>query len=387
MRVMAIGFYGNSPTHLRALEASGWCDTFYLQPNKLVAGIPGTISEFKKLSIDFSKYDAALIFSDALTPVQQYFCEQCIENNITIYANQHGFNKSILQIAGTTPNIYSKYWNVMGNYFLDRFKEVQGEDALSQRWICVGSLMHDYLFKNYKWNPNGNNGKALIIHEPDLWICEGDKHPHNSEQITQHAILRMNQYGIEVDMKPHPNWKNFVGNSGRVLQKPIGANLVDIRVEDVVNYALVVGSRSTLLLDAVAMGVPTLAIESFSDWQDDKYPPVEEGLVPTFSQNAFVEGLQNCFNREPRYDSKFRDYFLGSLGSVSENYINFIKNDLDNPLNLLKRSTYTNWKIELKEYQATQKKFLSIMRRVFIFFRGCLSFTKIRLLVKSKNIT
>ena len=384
MRIMAIGFYGNSPTHLRALEASGWCDTFYLQPNNLVAGIPGTIPELKKLSINFSQYDAALIFSDALTPVQKYFCEQCVTNNITIFANQHGFNKSIIQIAESTPNVYSKYWNVMGEYFLDRFLEVQGEHAISRRWIHAGSLMHDYLFKNYRWNSKKNNGKALIIHEPDLSICEGDHHPHDSERITQDAILSMNQAGITVDMKPHPNWKNFVGNSGRVLQKPIGANLVDISVEDVVDYALVVGSRSTLLLDAVAMGVPTLAIESFSNWQDDKYPPVEEGLIPTYSANKIIEGLEYCFNREPQYNTLFRDYYLGPLGSVSENYYKFIQEDLENPLNLLGDSTYAHWRVELKQYQKRQKNIKTMLARVFSILRGNLSFSKIRLITKSR---
>ncbi len=174
MKIMAIGFYANTKAHLNALKATGWCDTYYLQPNKIISGLPGTVNELKKLNINFKQYDAALIYSEGTEPALRYFNEQCIKNNITVYANQHGFNKSILQIVSYTPNIYSKYWNCMGKYFLDRFKEVMGCDASTQRWIAIGSLLHDYLYKNYKWKQSDNNGKILIIHEPDLGISEGD---------------------------------------------------------------------------------------------------------------------------------------------------------------------------------------------------------------------
>jgi hypothetical protein len=221
----------------------------------------------------------------------------------------------------------------MGKYFLDRFEEIMAKNPVSQRWINIGSITHDYLYKNFKWNCHANNGKALIIHEPNLKDCEGDPFPHESEDITDYAISSIISSGIKVDMKPHPNWKNFIGNDGAKLKKPDNVNIVDISVEEIVNYSLIVGSRSTMLLDAVAMGIPTLAIESISGWQDDNYPPVQhglQGLVPTCPLKDFSKGLADFFNREPNYDIALRNYFLGPLGQVSENYYNFIQFDLKN---------------------------------------------------------
>lgn len=349
MKIMAIGFYRHAKLRLNALKATGWCDTYYLQPKEKAAGALGTVDELKRLNIDFKQYDAALIFQEGLHPSQKYFNEQCIKNNVTIYANQHGFNKSILQIVNYTPNIYSKYWNCMGKYFLDRFKEVMGRDPITQRWICIGSLAHDYLYKNYRWKERDNNGKALIIHEPDLKICEGDPHPHDSEGITNYIIKKLKAEGIEANMKVHPNWKNFIGNIGEPLDKPEGVNFVYIDVEDIVDYALVIGSRSTMLLDAVSMGIPTMALESSSDWEDDKYPPVEEGLIPTFSKEKFGDGFKKCFNKRPECDESFRNYFLGPLGKVADNYYEFIRNDLDNPSKILGKY-YTTWRRRLNVY-------------------------------------
>ncbi|MFH1727677.1 MAG: hypothetical protein ABIA04_04590 [Pseudomonadota bacterium] len=349
MKIMAIGFFANSKTHLNALKATEWSDTFHLQPNEVVGGIPGSVTDLKNLKINFREYDAALIFHDSLDPAQRYFNEQCIKNDVVIYANQHGFNKSILQILDNSPNIYSKYWNCMGQYFLNRYKEVIGQDAITRRWISLGSFQHDYLYKNFKWNNTANNGKALIIHEPDLSICEGDPHPHDSERLTEFIIECLKDLGIKADMKPHPNWKHFIGNNGEALDKPEGVNLVDIDVEEIVNYSIVIGSRSSMLLDAVAMSIPTIALESKSTWKDDKYPPVEEGLIPTFSKDKLLDGLKIHFDKKPVYNTNMRNYFLGPLGSVSENYYEFIKNDLTNPAKTLSKH-YVQWQGKLKTH-------------------------------------
>lgn len=367
MKIMAICFYASTKTNLDALKTAGWCDTYYLQSDKIVGGIPGTVEELKKLNINFKQYQATLIFQDTLSPVQEYFNEQCVKNNITVYANQHGFNKSILQIVKFIPNIYSKYWNCMGKYFPDRFEEVMSRSALTQRWISLGSLKHDYLYKNYQWKPKNNNGKALIIHEPDLKICEGDSHPHDSERITNFIIENLKKEGINADMKLHPNWKNFVGNTGKPLDRPKGVNFVDIKLEEIVNYALVIGSRSTVLLDAVAMGIPTMALASSSDWEDDKYPPVEEGLIPNFTQQEFSRGLRKCFNKKPIYDEPFRNYFLGPLGKITDNYYKFIEQDLKNPAKVL-GDVYIDWQKELSNYLKKKNSFyeksLQLSRRL-----------------------
>ncbi|MFH0988277.1 MAG: hypothetical protein V1763_02805 [Parcubacteria group bacterium] len=357
MKIMAIGFYGNTITHLNALKAAGWCDTYYLPPNKTVGGIPGTLEEIKALNIPFEKYDAALIFQEALSPAQIYFNEQCVEHGITIYANQHGFNKSILQIADHTPNIYSKYWNCMGQYFIDRFKDVTGREASTNRWVSLGSLMHDYLYKNFQWHGNKSNGRALIIHEPDLSACEGDPCPHDSEAMTRFIVDCLKKQGIAADMKPHPNWKNFIGNSGDPLDRP-DVPLVDIKVEEIVNYSLVIGSRSTMLLDAAAMGIPTIALVSDSSWQDDKYPPVEKGgLIPTYDKASFADGLTAHFNKKPNYNQAELNYFVGDLGNVADKYRDFIEADLREPKKVL-GDYYDKWQEQLSGYRRRENSLI-----------------------------
>ncbi|NQT24629.1 hypothetical protein HQ585_04680, partial [candidate division KSB1 bacterium] len=284
MKAIAVGFISNTINHIRALDHASWCDTYFVEPDQKNNANIGSIEKLEELNIPYSNYDAALIFADGSAPAIKYFNEKCIVNDVTIYGNQHGFNKSILQIKNT-PNEYSKYWNCMGKYFLDRYAEVMNLPALSRRWISIGSLMHDYLYKYFRWDEKSNNGKALIIHEPDLHKCEGDKYPHDSENITKIFIEKFKDLEIEADLKPHPNWKNFVGNSGEALERPEGVNIKDIQLEEINNYALIAGSRSTMLLDAASMGIPTIALESSSNWPDDKYPPVEKGgLIPVYNK-------------------------------------------------------------------------------------------------------
>ena len=344
MNIMAIGFFPSTKLHLEALKSTKWCDVFYLEPNKLVGARAGSVKDLIGLKIDYAKYDVALIFQDGLETAQKYFNEQCLINNVRIIANQHGFNKSIKQIVTNTPNEYSLLWNCMGKYFLDRFKSVLDQDPYRKGWVSIGSLAHDYLYKNYTWNALNNNGKALVIHEPDLKLCEGDPFPHDSEGNTNFIVSSLNKLGIESDFKPHPNWANFIGSEGARLDKPVGTNIVDIKAEDVVNYAIVLGSRSTMLLDACVMGVPTLALESNSDWEDDSYPPVEEGkfgLIPTYTKMQFLDALKVHYNSTPNYDIKKLKYYVGDLGGISDLYYKFI-NNLDQTLFVARESSKSN---------------------------------------------
>lgn len=343
MRAVAIGFFNNIKNHLKSLDATSWCDTYFLAPDSTVGGIAGSIKNLEELNIPFNNYDAALIFAEGSAPALKYFNDKCLKNKITIYANQHGFNKSILQIERGTPNDYSKYWNCMGRYFLDRYEEIMNFPAKSRRWISIGSLMHDYLYKNFKWDENRNNGKALIIHEPDLQKCEGDKYPHDSEISTKYFIENFRDLGIIADLKPHPNWKNFIGNSGEALERPEGVNIRNIKLEEINNYALIAGSRSTMLLDAASMGIPTIALESSSNWPDDKYPPVEKGgLIPVYNKTNLKNGIKERFNVKPKYNETERNYYLGPLGTVAENYYDFICEDLSNPAKFL-GDYYQGW--------------------------------------------
>lgn len=353
MKILGICFHGSTKLHYHALKATGWCDAYFLEPDSLVGGLTGSIKELQQLGIDYKKYKAAVIFQDGLGPTQKYFVEQCVRHGITVYANQHGFNKSIRQIIDGAPNVYSKYWNSMGKYFLDRYREVMKQKPIAGRWISIGSLVHDYLFTNFQWKADNNNGRALIIHEPDLQICEGDPHPHDSETITEFVIGQIRKAGIPADFKPHPNWKNFIGNTGQPLKKPEGVNFVDINVEEIVNYALVIGSRSSMLLEAAVMGIPTLAVASTSSWDDDKYPPVEggeRGLIPTYTRKNFQKGLKSHFGKKHAYDQKQLRYFCGPYGKVKQRYYEFIKNDLQHPAKLLGKTNFEKW-------QATKSAF------------------------------
>lgn len=381
---MGICFHGSTELHYRAMKATGWCDAFFLKPDPLVGGLTGSVADLRALKIDYNKYEAALIYQDGLGETQKYFVEQCVKHGVTVYANQHGFNKSIRQIIDGAPNIYSKYWNSTGKYFLDRFKEVTDEKPLSHRWISIGSLVHDYLYSNYRWDKNRHNGRALIIHEPDLRACEGDEHPHDSETITAFVIKELKKAKIPADFKPHPNWKNFIGNTGEPLRKPKGVNLVDIKVEDIVNYALVIGSRSSMLLEAAIMGVPALAVESTSTWEDDKYPPVEggeSGLIPTYSRKNFHKGLKKLFGKEHKYDLKQLRYYCGPVGKVKEKYYEFIKEDQRQPGRILGKKAYTEWIKNLEQFREVEfspityvkLKSRGVYTRILVpFFRLCM---------------
>ena len=362
-KIIAIGFFANSKTQLNALKDVDWCDTYFVPTDQKRLGIPGTVDGVKKLNINFGSYNAAITWGDGLSPAQKYFYEQCFENEIPVISNQHGFNKSIFQIVKNSPNPYCKYWNSMGMYMLDRFKDVVGKEAISRRWISEGSLLHDYLHNKYKWRKDTNNGKAMVIHEPDLKMCEGDPHPHASDSAMDLIIKTLNDCGIDADLKVHPNWKNFIGNAGELLRRPQKINIVDIDVEKVVDYALVIGSRSSLLLDAVAMGVPTVALKSKSSWKDDKYAPTEEGLIPVYSTIDLKEGIIEHFNNEPSYDVILRDYYLGPLGKVRDNYRRFILYDLENPRGTL--GTYFNeWQRELKMYGTLHGRIIRKLKNI-----------------------
>lgn len=346
MKIIAMNFYAIASTRINALKALEWCDVFFLPPNKLIGGIPGSIDELKQLGIDFKNYDAALIFHDGLSRTQEYFHRQCIKHGMAIYANQHGFNKSILQIVDFTPNTYSKYWNALGKYWLDRFKQVMKSEPISSRWISIGSLTHDYLYKNFRWDKQKTNGKVLLIHEPDTAQCEGDKLPHRPDEFSEFIINHLRKLNVEFDMKVHPNWANFIGNTGIKLWKPDNVNFVNIGIENIRNYSLVLGMRSSVLLDAAAMNVPTLALKMDSPAADDHFGPTEVGLIPMCEKESFDKSLSEYRGKTPSYDTEKLEYFVGPLGRISEDYYNFIREDLANSLKRLGKHYY-NWQSQL----------------------------------------
>jgi len=69
-KIMGICFHGSTQLHYRALQATGWCDAFYLCPNDLVGGLPGSVGELKKLGISYRNYNAAIIYQEGLEPAQ-----------------------------------------------------------------------------------------------------------------------------------------------------------------------------------------------------------------------------------------------------------------------------------------------------------------------------
>ena len=54
--------------------------------------------------------------------------------------------------------------------------------------------------------------------------------------------------------------------------------------------------------------------------------------------------------KKPKYDESLRNYFLGPLGQVADNYYEFIQDDLDNPSKIL-GEYYVNWHKEFEKYR------------------------------------
>lgn len=366
-KILAISFYGSTKHQLVPFKKIDFVDTIAFETNKYNAGIPGSIEDFEKLNIDYSKYYAVITWGDSLFPVIEYFFRKCLSHKITIYGNQHGVNKSILQIIFSAPNKYCKYWLAEGQFMIDRFKEVTKCNAIENRWYSIGSPHHEYVYKNFKWSKENTNNKVLIIHEPNLFIAENDKRCHNSEEIIDSMIEDLKEMNIEIDLKVHPNWKGSTGNSGKLLKK-FNCNYVDITFDEIVKYNLVVGSRSSLLYESYLMNIPVLAIKSKSDWPDDKISFLDCGIVDSYDLKDFKKAVRLHFDNPKDINFEKVKYLSGDIEHNLNNYLAFIDNDSKSLMGQLNKNTYKRFLKGLKSTKVNNKYLELIKHKLLLMY-------------------
>ncbi|MFH1727681.1 MAG: hypothetical protein ABIA04_04610 [Pseudomonadota bacterium] len=374
VRAFCVGFYENAKQILKAIEVLPWCDTFYCEQRKGdPGGMPGTVENLQKLNINYKAYNTCLTFNDAFFNSLKLLSENCYENGIQIYANEHGYDKSVLQIEKHSPNVYAKYWNAMGPYWMDRFKLCVKKNPLSRRWISIGSLRNDYLYKYFRWDKNRHNGKVLVLHEPDTDLCERDNIPLKPSSTTKRTIEILNELNIAFDFKLHPSWSNFVGNlyndnflaeqstgTGAKLWKPDNCMMVNIDLAEMRNYSLVIGCYSSALLDAVSMDIPVINVSfDYPTKLQSHWGPGEMGLFPRYSVNQLKEAIPKHLNLKMNYDFEKVKYFLGPLGKVSENYKEFIEKDFNHPKKQL-GIYYFKWRKEFLFFRINKNHAFSV---------------------------
>lgn len=370
-KILAISFYGSTKHQLIPYKNLEFVDTVAFETNKLNAGIPGTIEEFEKLNIDYNKYFAVITWGDSLFPVIEYFFKKCITNKITIYGNQHGVNKSIIQILFSSPNLFCKYWNAEGTWMLNRFSKVLKTDPICRRWISIGSTYHEYLYNKYLWDSKRANNKILVIHEPNLKHAEGDKFPHDSEMIINEIIRLGKKLGFEIDLKVHPNWKGRLGNNGEEIAR-FNCNYVDIQFADVLKYSLVVGSRSSLLYESYLTGIPVFAVESFSEWPDDCISFFDLKLISVYPIIKIEEGILTNINKPGKRNFELIEKLSGPIrNGVLNKYLDFIVSDNENPDKIFGTKIYNKYLTKIKESDKKNNYYLK-----FLFIKIVRTFPK-----------
>lgn len=333
VRAFSVGFFGNAKHALNVLGSLGWCDTYYCDRNAGdLGGTPGSLANLQRLGIDYGKYNACLTYNDSMFDALTVLLEDCRKHGITVYANAHGYDKSVPQIKDSAPNPYAKYWNAMGSYWLDRYKTCTGQDPLSNRWISIGSLKDDFLHRNHSWDESKTNGKVLVLYEPDTDLCENDPVPMKPEKESRKTIEILKGMGVGFDVKLHPTWPEFTTYTGKRLWKPEGCGIVDFDLPEMRKYSLVIGYYSTTLLNAVAMGIPVINVAfDYPKAMASHWGPGELGLFPRCGVDELEGAVSRRLGRRMEYDSEKVRYFLGPLGGVAEDYRRFIEDDLRSP--------------------------------------------------------
>jgi len=304
----------------KALEYFGWCDVYATSRTQQITGLIGPNEDIDKLKIDFRQYDVLLLQHE--NRLDEYAARLAKKQNpnIVIIGNQHGYYKSILQIKHFPPDSYD-YWNTWGQYWLDRSQKVLGRTP--KKWINIGSYLHSYYYKTKKWQPLKKNKKALVIYEPNTNESYQDPKPELHSSKTDAIIKALNELDIPYDIKAHPLWANLKGNDGQSMWKP-PKKMKDFAVDKIINYSLILGSRSTLLFDAIAMGIPVIGIAISASWEDDEYAPQKLKLFPyTDNDKKLPHMISKHFNKKINYNSQKVRYFLGDLNQTDKKYLAF----------------------------------------------------------------
>jgi len=304
----------------KALEYFGWCDLYYTSYAKKATGRAVSNQEIDKLNINFKNYDCLLLQHERQPDQYAAFFAKRQNSSIVVIGNQHGFYKSILEIKDRPPHDFD-YWNVWGKYWLDRSKEILGKTP--KKWVNLGSFLHDYYFQTIKWNPKRTNKKALVIYEPDAHESYQSKVRDIHSRGMRLIFKALKELKMPYDIKAHPLWPRLKGNDGSKMWTP-SKKMKNFDIEKIIDYSLILGCRSTVLLDAIAMGMPVVGTNSYSSWKDDHYGPAEKKLFPYAATKKNLKKLIKInFNKKITYSKSKIKYFLGDLGKVSQNYYHF----------------------------------------------------------------
>jgi len=303
----------------KALESFGWCDVYYTKNAKTATGKAAPDSQIDELKINFKDYDSLLLFQEKTCDVYAAELAKKQNSKIVVFGNQHGYYKSILQIKNRPPKPYD-YWIVWGQYWLDRASKILSK--VPKKWLNLGSLKHSYYFKTFTWKPT-KKVKALVIYEPNTDESYKDPKPETHHQATQEIINALEMLKIPFDIKAHPLWPKLKGNYGDKMWQP-PKPMKDFDIKKIINYSAVLGSRSTLLFDAISMGMPVVGFASKSQWEDDEYGPAKKKLFPyTSNPKTLASLIKNTINKKPNYRQKLIKYFLGDLNKNPDQYLKF----------------------------------------------------------------
>jgi hypothetical protein len=333
-QAISVGTLGNSKIDIDASESHDWCTGLYFSPREESDNLVSD-GGIKVKDIDFRNYQALLVWHQALPEPLLTLVKLAVKSNpsILIIGNSHGYNKSIPELYQyyklKVPQLHMDYYSMWGPYFTQRYREVFGVDARKRRILSLGSLRHDYLYRNFKWDKNRTNGRVLVIHEPvsaEGWN-DPSPQPIGDNRVSDSIIAVLERENIPFDFKVHPNWPDFKSHNGKKMwSPPRGVRVVNISITDMLRYEAVVASWSSIQFEALSMGIPVINIKytypavNQSEWGPGKYgllAPVECGRIPD------ILNQRKTLNRPA--DMELLKFFLGDLGWVHQTYYRFIR--------------------------------------------------------------
>ena len=242
--------------------------------------------------------------------------------SILIIGNSHGYNKSIPELYDlyklNVPQLYMDYYSMWGPYFTDRYKEVIGINPFKRNILSLGSLRHDFLFKNFKWDRGKTNGKVLMIHEPvssEGWN-DISPEPIGDNRVSESMIEELDRNNIPFDFKVHPNWTDFISNTGDQMWKPHSrVNVVNIPITEMIKYEAVIASWSSIQFEALTMGMPVINVEyKYPTVNDSEWGPGRHGLLKAIKPEDIPHALETVGKSGSVVDMKLLEYFLKRQG-------------------------------------------------------------------------
>jgi len=365
IKVLSIGAFGNAEIDVEASSSYKWCDGLYLRPHRGARELMSE-EEVDSLEIDLGKYSAILLWRQGLDKPTIALLNRIFEVNLSILiiGNPHGYNKSIseqIYLYGIkVPQLYMDYYNLWGPYFINRYNAFYKKDPHKQHLLSLGSLRHDYLYKNFRWDKNRTNGKVLVIHEPVSSECWNDPSPIGDNRVSESIIENLEKNGIPFDFKVHPNWPVFTSNSGKQMWHPSSnVNVVNIPIPEMLNYEAVIASWSSIQFEALAMGIPVINIKyDYPKVNNSEWGPGKLGLLKAINPEKIPDYLDNIRKKVANIDMNLLEYFLGDLGQIDDTYYRFIQKQTTQSAKfkrLLRRKDYNIREKHLMSYYYYRK--------------------------------